>query len=140
MCCTSEGGIWLCYVGVGVDKFDTFGSLAVSACCRDSDSNAVCGHAFGDDRVRTYCCVGADCDGAKYFCSCSDGDIVAEGGVSFCLGEDLATECDPVVEHDSVANFGGFSNDDAHTVINEESSSDCCSGVDFDSCEESCDL
>ena len=59
-----------------------------------------------------------------------DGDVVPDGGMSLLAAEELAecggqsAEGDALVDFDVVADFGGFADDDAGAVIDEEASAE----------------
>jgi len=82
----------------------------------------------------------ADDDVAEDLCAGADHNVIAEGGVAFPLFFAGAAESDSLVEEDIVADFGGFADDDAHAVIDEEAAANARAGVDFDAGEEAADL
>ena len=81
-----------------------------------------------------------DRDGAEYLSACADDYIVLDGGVALSLSEYLATEGDTVVKHDAIANLGGFTDDDAHAVVNKEAATDSGARVDFHAGKEAVNL
>ena len=68
------------------------------------------------------------------------GDVVFQGGVAFCLGEHLAAQGYPVVQHHAVADVSGFANDHSHAVVDEEAPTDGGAGVDFHAGEKAREL
>lgn len=61
---------------------------------------------------------------------------VAEGGVAFAAAVPGATERDTVIDEHIVANNGGFTNHDAHAVIDEEAATNHRTRVNLDAGEE----
>ena len=56
------------------------------------------------------------------------------------MGKDLAAEGDTVVEHDTIANLCGFTDDNAHAMVNKEAAADSCAWVDFHAGKEAVNL
>src|SRR5207248_2243966 len=84
--------------------------------------------------------VVADLDIAQHFGSGPYDDVVAQRGMAFAALIAGAAEGDSLVEQDVVADFGGFADDDAGAVIDEEAPAYGGAGVNLDSGEESADL
>jgi len=84
--------------------------------------------------------VVADLDVAEDFCAGADHHTVADGGVAFAGFLAGAAQGDALVEEDVVAEFGGFADDDAHAVVDEEAAADGGAGVDFDASEHAGEL
>ena len=106
----------------------------------DAHGDAVRGNVLGYHGIGADSGAFPDGDRPEDFGTRADGDIVTDRGVAFGLGEDLAAEGDAVVEHDTVANLGGFADDDAHPVVNEEAAADGGAGVDLHTREEAREL
>ena len=127
-------------VGVRIDEVLTLVTATRAAFGGDSNGDAVGGNIFGYNGIRSDSGSFADGDRAEDLGAGTDGDVVADSGVAFGLGQDLSAEGDAVVEHDAVPNFGGFADDNAHAVVNEEATSDGGTGVDFHAGEEAGEL
>src|SRR3954453_4953200 len=101
------------------------------------DSRYAGGHGPGRD-VLDHDGVGADLDvvadpdRAEHPRAGSDRDAVADGRVALDPGHRPATQGNPVVQHDVVADLGGLTDDHAHAVVHEEPATDAGTGVYLD--------
>lgn len=127
-------------VSIGVHELNTLIRVARPVLCRDADRNVVCRNVLGYHGVGADGTAFTDGDRAQDFRSRTDGDVVTQGWVALGLGEHLSTQGDTVVEHDAVANFGGFADDDAHAVVDEETTADRGTRVDLNAGQESGEL
>ncbi len=80
------------------------------------------GDVFGDDGVRADATAVTEVDRAEDFCAGPDEDLVAHGGVAFDGIELHSAQGDPMKNNAVVADFGRFTNDDAHAVIDHQAS------------------
>ena len=99
--------------------------------CGNADGGGVRGNVFNDHGVCADECASAHVHWTEDPRSGTNDDSVTEGRVAFFLDEARATESDAVVQHDIVAHVSGFTNDNAHAVIDKKPPSDCCTRVDF---------
>lgn len=121
-------------VFVGVNQLGAFAFFASPARRWDSDGDAVRRDIFRHDGVGADRRVVTDRDRPEHLRTSADGDVVAHGGVTLGLRKHLTAQSHAVIEHDAVANFGGFADDDAHPVVDEKPASNRRAGVDLDSC------
>src|SRR5215469_8412155 len=82
----------------------------------------------------------ADTNVAQDFGAGAHHHVIAQSGVAFAGFVAGATQGYALVEENVVADFGGLSNDDAHTVIDEEAAADRSARMDLDTCKEAADL
>src|ERR1043165_2204865 len=102
---------------------------------RYADDGGVGRDVGDDDGTRANARVFADFDAADDLRSGADRDLVAKRGMALDALGTGAAEGDALVEHDVVADFGSFTDDHAHTVIDEEAAADDGAGMDFDAGE-----
>lgn len=98
----------------------------------DANDGAVFRNGVDDDRAGADAGVVADFDIAEHFGAAADNDVVAEGGMALAGFLAGAAESDTLVDEHVVTHFSGFSDDDAHAVIDEKASADGGSGVNLD--------
>src|SRR5207344_526485 len=70
----------------------------------------------------------------------SHDDIRAQRGMALLLPQARATERHPVKERHILADLGGFTDDDTHPMVDEESGSEPRGGMDLDAGEEAADV
>jgi hypothetical protein len=76
--------------------------------------------------------------GADFYCpqdlgACAHHNGIPQSGVPFAFFEAHAAQGDSVIESHVIPNFGGFSDDYPHPMVNEKAPPDICAGMDFDS-------
>ena len=98
------------------------------------------GYVFGHYSIGTNGAAFPDGDGAQHFRPSAHGDVVFQGGVAFCLGEHLTAQGYPVVQHHTIADVGGFTNDHSHAVVDKKAPTDGGTGVDFHAGEKAREL
>src|SRR5207237_3127275 len=77
-------------------------------------------HVLDDDGVGADLGAAADRDRPQQLGAAADGDVVAEGRVALAALETRATERDPLLEGDAVADHGRLADDDAGAVVDEQ--------------------
>ncbi len=82
----------------------------------------------------------AYCDGAEYGRAGTDKNIEAESWMAFADMLAGAAQSDIMEQHAIIANNGGFTDDDAGTVIDKKPRSDPGTGMNFNPGEETIDL
>ena len=103
--------------------------------CGNTHGDGAGRNVTDDDGIRANGRIVADRDGPQNLGACAEHDVAPDGGVPFRLAQCPPAQCDSLVYEDVVAYFGGFTHYDACSVVDEQSSSDCGPGVNFDSCE-----
>ena len=108
-----------------------FAALATDDAGGDAHGGAVFGHFLEHHGVGGDLGVVGDLEGAENFGARAHQDVVAEGGVT--LADVLAgtTEGHTLVEGAVVPDLGGLADDDAHTVVDEQTLADGRTGVDL---------
>jgi hypothetical protein len=74
----------------------------------------------------------ADRDVAQDLRAGADDDIISNGRVPFASLLAGSPQCHALIKQHVIADFGSFTNDDAHSVIDETSPSDGRTGMDLD--------
>jgi hypothetical protein len=105
---------------------------------RNADDGGIGGHVFYHDRTGANLGVVADGDIAQHFRACPNHDAVFQRGVAFAATFSGTTQRHLLIEHDIVANDGGFADDDAETMIDEESAANLGGRVDFNASKKAC--
>lgn len=82
----------------------------------------------------------ADYDRAKEGCAGTNEHIIAEGGVTFADMFAGAAQCDIMIQHTIVADYGRLADDDSGAVVDKQPRTDSDAGVDFDTGEETVEL
>jgi hypothetical protein len=100
--------------------------------CRDADGSTVCGDVFDHDRTAADPGPTADGNCPQHTRTNADNDIVLERWVTFAELFAGASECDTLVEHHVVADFGCFTDDGAHAMVDEKARPDGCTRMYFD--------
>src|SRR5699024_7046870 len=121
---------------IRVDQLDLLVLFARAIFSRNAGRSVIIRNVFGYYSIRTYSGAFADGDGAKHLSPRANHNIVFERGVALRLGPNLTTYSRAVIEHDTVANLGGFANNDAHAVVDKETSTNSCTRVDLNSGKE----
>lgn len=103
--------------------------------CRNAHCDGAGRNVTNDDGIRANGRVIADHYGPKDLGACAEHDVIPDGGVSFRLAQCPPAQCDSLVHENVVTYFRGFTHYDAYSMVDEKSSSDHGSGVNFDSCE-----
>ncbi len=109
-------------------------------CAGNADDGRIGRHVGEDDRARADAGVFAYGDVAQDVGVVADEDAVAEGGVALAVALAGAAERDALVEGDVAADDGGFADDHAGGVIDEEPPAEQRAGMDIDAGEEAGDL
>ena len=98
----------------------------------DADGGGGFGNVFQNDGVRSDAGVVADDDGTQQFRARPDDDAVAQRRVAFALRRRRPAQRHAVVKGHVVADFGGFADDDAGRVVDEQVFADSRGGVNVD--------
>lgn len=118
----------------GVGSFRRQGDL-----CRNTECSRASRDILGDDGVRADLRIIGDGDIADQFRACADHHAVADGGMAFAEPA-FAAQGDTVEDQAVIADFGGFADDHAHAVIDDQIFADACAGVDFNASEQAGDF
>ena len=102
--------------------------------CRNADSGAVFRNVGEHHGVGGNLDVAADVDGAEHLGTCTNHDVVTQCGVALALVFAGAAQRHALIQQAVVADDGGFADDHAHAVVDEQTFSDLCAGVDLDAC------
>ena len=111
------------FIGAGAGADDFAG---------DADDGAVFGDGMDDNAAGADAGVVADVDIAEDLGTAADDNVVAEGGVALAGFFPGAAERDALIEKAVIPDLGGFADDDAHAVIDEETAADGGAGMNFD--------
>src|SRR5579885_3101930 len=101
-------------------------------------NDRVGGNRFENQCHCTYLAAFPNGDRSQNSCPHTDSDIVLDSGMTLLVASRSRTppagraECYLMVEHDIIANDGGFTDDHARAVIDEEAFSNLCPRVDLD--------
>lgn len=106
----------------------------------NSDHELAAGDVFQHQSLRTDFCVVSHCHGTQHRCTGSDQNAVADRRVALGLRSRGPTQSYVVVHQHVIANFGGFTDDDPSTVVDEEPTSDGGSGMNLDIGEKTSEL
>ena len=117
---------------VGIEIGGLRRRLALDGACRDADDGCVGGHGINHDGVGADPRVVADRDGAEDLRAGADDDVVANGRVTLAAAGPRDPERHLMIKVAIIAHLGGFTDDDAHAMINDEAAADDGGGVDFD--------
>lgn len=101
----------------------------------DAHYGAVFGDRMDDDTACADAGVAADADVAEDFGASADDNVVAKRRVAFPGFLAGAAESDALIEEAIITDFGGFADDDAHSVIDEKTAADGGAGMNFDAGE-----
>ena len=91
-------------------------------------------------------CIGTDStvisdnDRTKYFGAAAHLDTIPHSGVTLAGNEGTPAESNTVVEHDIVSYLSCLTNDNAHAMVNEETTSNSGAGMNLDTGEGTDDL
>jgi hypothetical protein len=107
---------------------------------RHAGDGRIGGHGFEDHRIGSYLYVVADSNAAENFRARSHHDMIPHGGMALTSVLTGPSQGHTLKERDVIADLGGFSDDDAHAVIDEKSFSNGRRGVDLDAGQDPSDL
>ncbi len=124
------------------DLFVDIGDFVVAEWCfvkssfyhagRDADGGRVSRDILDDDRIGTDFGIFADGDIAEYLGSCTEYDIVFDGGVAFSFCEADTAERDLLIDDDIIVDDSCLTDNDTNTMIDEDASAYLGSRVDID--------
>src|SRR4051812_6266899 len=101
-----------------------------------ADRGGVRGDVLQDDRPGADAGSLADCDGTEHRCADTDDGVALNRRVALAALFPRAAEGDALVHGDIVPDRGGLTNDDTHTVIDEDALTDPGTGVNLDAGDE----
>ena len=107
-------------------------TVAQNDVARDTDDGGVVRYAAEDDGAGADAAIVSDGDVAQDLCAGADHDAVAQGGMALAFLLAGAPQGNALIEGDVVTHNGGFPNDGARAVVDEEAASKFGSGMDFD--------
>src|SRR5829696_9151839 len=99
---------------------------------RRPDRSGVRRHVFEHDRTRADSGPCPNCDRAEYRRADADDRVILDGGVSLAALLPRPAQRHPLVYGDVVTDQGGLTNDNAHTVIDEDTLAEPCSRMNLD--------
>src|SRR5579871_2052224 len=123
--------------GIGNDHALSFAEHDVS---RNANNRGLRRNIAKDDRTRADAAILSNDNVAENLGSAADDNVVFERGMAFAVFFAGAAMRDSLLEGNVVADDRCFSDHDAHTVIDKETASEFCAGMDFNSSEKAGDL
>ena len=93
-------------------------------------------HGFDHHRVGTDAAVRPDGDIPQNLGAGANDHLIFDGGVAFALFQAGSAQGDAMIQGDAFANFGCFTNDHPHAVIDKKSGTDLRAGMDLDTGQE----
>ena len=107
-------------------------AVAADYAGRNSDRGAVFGDFPNHHGVGSDLAVGTDLNGSQHFGARTDHYVIPDGGVTFADVFTRSAEGHALVDRAIVADLGGLTDDNAHTVVDEKTFADLCTGVNLD--------
>ena len=111
--------------------------LGLDDTTRDADDRRIWRHILQDDGIGTDLDVITDLDAAENLGPGADDNVIAKGRVPLSTLLPGASERNPLEQCNVVADFCSLPDHHSHSMVNEESRSDLCRGMDFNPSEPS---
>lgn len=102
--------------------------------CRYTDSSTVVRNIGKNDGTCGDSCVVADVYGTEHLRACTYHDAVSERGVTLALVFSRTAERNALIDRAVISDDGSFTDNNAGTVVNKQSASYLCGGVDLNIC------
>ena len=106
----------------------------------NADHGAVLRHVLDDNRAATDLRIVVNGDTAKNGCIHANHNVIAERGMALAALFARAAERDTLIQRDVIADFARFADDHAHGVVDEETTADFRSRVNFHARHETSEL
>ncbi|MNK96625.1 hypothetical protein D3C87_1169150 [compost metagenome] len=89
-------------------------------------------HFLGHDGIGTHLGPGTDSERAQHLRARPDHDAITQGRVTLALVPAGAAQGHALINSHVIADFGGFTDNDAHAMVNEETTTDLGTRMDLD--------
>ena len=96
---------------------------------RNAGNNRIGGVIVDDHGVRANSAIGTNLHRTEHLSAGTNGHAVTDGGVTLHLLQGATAQGHAVVQHHVVTDLSGFTNDNAHAVIDEETAANGRAGV-----------